>query len=197
MKREIDSATRRVELRRPLSPKSFAGQRRASGARAQHAQGASPRTRHMKPARAAACQLCSPPPPARGLKSVWRASLLAFRKAVGYTRRASSQAGSTGAVQTRFESRQDSISHPAETRRFFAASRATVPRLLMRCLKPLTAAWGARFGRCDTRGRPHLLARVEKRQAGGRHCARDAIYARAPSVSFARRPRLLSRGVRR
>lgn len=49
------------------------------------------------------------------------ASLLAFRKGVGYTPGASSQAGFTGAVQTRFESRQDSISHPAETRRFFCS----------------------------------------------------------------------------
>jgi len=57
------------------------------------------------------------------------------------------------------ESRQSSSLHPARTRHNFFCSIAGYRslRLLMRCLKPLTAAWGARFF-CARHGRPSAVA---------------------------------------
>jgi hypothetical protein len=109
-----------------------------------------------------------------------RASLLAFRKGVGYTRRASSQAGFTGAVQTRFESRRDSISHPAETRRFFYSIADNGSAIVDEMFEAVDGHVGrARLHALDTE-RLSAVA-CESQETSGRRvtCPRRAIYARA------------------
>jgi len=131
---------------------------------------AKPERRGVKPERAEPC-----------VRVAWRGVCDVRRSPLVHTRVSPERrlyfaclvpAGFTGAVRTRFESESDSISHPASRRDdFFTASRTTVPRLLMRCLKPLTAAWGAHFVCCDTR-RPSAVARESSGNSSGRRATR-------------------------
>jgi hypothetical protein len=98
-------------------------------------------------------------------------SLLAFHEALGYTSLASSYRNLLARCRrTRFQSREDSILHSAQTRHiFFAASRAMVPRLLMRYLKPLMGRRACAFLRCATL-RPSAVAGKSRETTGRGAC---------------------------